>query len=155
MYKKKLILACVAGGLTLLICMGGFELYLRSLHTSWDPHGADSGPRGHRECYRLNLTTGYEPIPEKCGRDANGFYTIQVGETGEPYKVLVLGDSIADQHRWVQRMSFDLSDHLSRPVLTKNAGTPGFDTCSELQMYLDKGLKDDFDLVLLQFCPND
>ncbi len=156
MYPKKFILSVITTLIVLGLTIGGFELYLRSLHTSWDPNGTDSGPRGHRECYRLSVTTGYEPIPSKCGRDDNGFYTVHSGTLGQdPINVLVLGDSIADQHRWVERMTHSLSQQIERPVETKNAGTPGFDTCSELQMYRDKALNQDFDLVLLQFCPND
>lgn len=129
---------------------------MRAQHVSWDPNGADSGPRTHRECYRLSLTTGYEPIPEKCNRDDKGFYRTWEGPSKEnAYKVLVFGDSIADQHLWVQETADELSRHVQGPVEFKNAGTPGFDTCSELQMFRDKGLEEDFDLLLLQFCPND
>ena len=51
-----------------------------------------------------------------------GFYSVQVGKPVLPYKVLVLGDSIVDQHRWVERMSFNLSDHINQSVITKMQG---------------------------------
>ena len=41
------------------------------------------------------------------------------------------------------------------PVISRNAGTPGFDTCSELQLFKDKAAHIDADTLILQFCPND
>ena len=155
-YPKKLVFALIPVTLICVLSLLCLELWMRGQHTSWDPNGADSGPRSHRECYRLNITTGYEPIPNKCKRDDKGYYRTWDGPSKEDaYKVLVFGDSIADQHRWIQATANVLEKHMSRPVEFKNAGTPGFDTCSELQMFRDKGLNEDFDLLLLQFCPND
>jgi len=155
MFKK--ILFTLAPVFLLLIIIGfGSEIWLRQRHTSWDPNGADSGPRAHRECYRLSLTTGYEPIPNKCKRDEKGFYRTWEGPSNpEAYKTLVFGDSIADQHNWVQQTTAVFAEQSKLQIETKNAGTPGFDTCSELQMYRDKGLSEEQDHLLLQFCPND
>ena len=84
MYKKKLISTFATTALVMVLILSGLEIYLRSIHTSWDPQGTDSGPRGHRECYRLNVTTGYEPIPNKCGRDEDGFLLCAGWKTRSP-----------------------------------------------------------------------
>ena len=153
---KKAIFATTVLVFVLTVGFFGLEMWLRAQHTTWDPNGIDSGPRAHRECYRLSFTTGYEPIPNKCKRDEKGFYRTWTGASdSDALKILVFGDSIADQHLWVQQMSESLSKSVSQNVQTKNAGTPGFDTCTELQMFKDKGVEEDFDILLLQFCPND
>ena len=153
---KKFLFSLIPIGAALTLGLGAIEFNLRQKHTSWDPNGVDSGPRGHRECYRLDINTGYEPIPNKCNRDDKGFYRTWKGDANpEAYRMLVFGDSIADQHMWVQGTTELLEFNWKRPVETKNAGTPGFDTCSELQMFRDKGMDEQFDHVLLQFCPND
>ena len=153
---KKFLYSLIPVGLVIGIGFGAVEYKLRQKHTSWDPHGLDSSPRGHRECYRLDIETGYEPIPNKCNRDDKGFYRTWEGTSNpDAYKILVFGDSIADQHLWVQNTTDQLASLWGHSVETKNAGTPGFDTCSELQMFRSKGLEEDFDHLLLQFCPND
>ena len=153
---KKFLFSLIPVGAALSIGLGAVEYNLRQKHTSWDPNGVDSGPRGHRECYRLDINTGYEPIPNKCNRDDKGFYRTFKGPSNpDAYKILVFGDSIADQHLWVQYATNQLENLWDQSVETKNAGTPGFDTCSELQMFRDKGLDEHFDHLLLQFCPND
>ena len=153
---KKILFSLIPIGAGLSIGLGAVEYNLRQKHTSWDPNGVDSGPRGHRECYRLDINTGYEPIPNKCNRDDKGFYrTFSGPASSDAYKMLVFGDSIADQHLWVQYATNQLENLWEQSVETKNAGTPGFDTCSELQMFRDKGLDERFDHLLLQFCPND
>jgi len=153
---KKILFTMLPVSILLLVVFGVAEYKLRQRHTSWDPNGADSGPRAHRECYRLDINTGYEPIPNKCDRDDKGFYRTWEGAAQDTaYKMLMFGDSIADQHRWVKQTAEQLQGKWNHPVEIKNAGTPGFDTCSELQMFRDKGLNEDFDHLLLQFCPND
>ena len=150
---KKFLFSLIPVGAVLVIVLGAVEYKLRQRHTSWDPNGVDSGPRGHRECYRLNINTGYEPIPNKCNRDDKGFYRTWKGSSNpEAYKILVFGDSIADQHAWVQGTTEQLEYSWKRPVETKNAGTPGFDTCSELQMFRDKGMDEEFDHVSVIHC---
>lgn len=154
--RKKLLFALIPAIILVICLLVGLELWLRSQHISWDPHGADAGPRAHQQCYRPAVTTGYEAIPNECERDEDGYYRSWEGEQPEnAYSLLVFGDSIADQNRWVQETTRTLKNTWNSSVISRNAGTPGFDTCSELQLFKEKASHIDADALLLQFCPND
>ena len=155
--RKKILFALIPSIILLCSMLIGVEIWLRSQHISWDPHGADSGPRAHLNCYRPAVTTGYEAVPNTCDRDEDGYYRSWT-EAEEPlnaYSILVFGDSIADQNQWVQQATRTLAKNWDRPVISRNAGTPGFDTCSELQLFKEKSAHIKADALVLQFCPND
>ena len=159
MTKAKLfIFTFIPVTLLVTIGLGLFEWRLRQSIFSWDPKGQDAGPRAHAGCYQAAPTTGYEPIPGKCKRDDNGFYRTWSGiEPKDNYHILVIGDSIADQHEWVvDTVNAMNKKTVNNPeVIASNAGTPGYDTCTELRVLEEKGLQINPDMVLLQFCPND
>ena len=155
---KQFIFAIIPVTVLLITAFGYFEWQLRQSIYSWDPNGQDAGPRAHAGCYRPAPTTGYEPIPGKCKRDEFGFYRTWSGPTPEDaYHVLVIGDSIADQHDWViDTVSAMNKRTANKPrVIASNAGTPGYDTCTELRALEERGLQIKPDMVLLQYCPND
>lgn len=109
----------------------------------------------HRRCYAEHPTVGYAPRPGTCGRDDRGLRVHEPGLPGDPLKVLVVGDSIADQDEWVAVLQDQLEVELQRPVLALNSGVPGFDTCSEVALMEARAQAADVDLVLLQLCLND
>jgi hypothetical protein len=156
--SRKIIFTTVPSTLLILCLFSFFEWKLRQEIFSWDPNGSDSGPREHGECYQLAPTTGYEPIPNQCNRDENGFYRTWKGEKPEDsYHILVIGDSIADQHKWVAK-TVEKMNRLTQGtprVIASNAGTPGYDTCTELRVLEERGLSVKPDMVLVQYCPND
>lgn len=119
--------------------------------------GTSRGPQSDARCYRPSPTVGYEAVPNRCRRNELGMITDSALEKPPgAFRVLVLGDSIANQHRWVQAMADELAQGLpGRKVQYFNAGVPGYDTCHELRTLEERGLKTDPDLVLVQFCPND
>ena len=154
--RKKLLFALLPACILLVCILTGAEIWLRSQHISWDPHGADSGPRAHTHCYRPSVMTGYEARPNTCDRDEDGYYRSWRGEEpANAYSVLFFGDSIADQNQWVQETTRTLEREWQSTVISRNAGTPGFDTCSELQLFKDKSAHIEADALVLQFCPND
>lgn len=154
--RKKLLFALIPAFILTLCVLIGAEIWLRSQHISWDPRGADSGPRAHTNCYRPAVTTGYEATPNQCGRDEDGYYRSWEGaEPDNAYSVLFFGDSIADQNRWIQEATRTLNKEWPSAVISRNAGTPGFDTCSELQLFKEKASHIEADALVLQFCPND
>lgn len=155
---KRFIFAIIPVTIVLIVAFGIFEWQLRKSNYTWDPNGQDAGPRDHEECYRPAPTTGYEPIPGKCDRDEYGFYRTWRGEKpNDAYHVLVIGDSIADQHNWVVETVNAMNHHVGgqAKIIASNAGTPGYDTCTELRVLEERGLQIKPDMVLLQYCPND
>lgn len=155
---KKISFAIIPATVLSITLLAIFEWRLRQSIYSWDPNGQDAGPRAHAGCYQPAPTTGYEPIPNKCKRDDLGFYRTWKGpKPDDAFHVLVLGDSIADQHEWVvDTMSSMNKITVNSPrIIASNAGTPGYDTCSELRVLEERGLQVNPDLVLLQYCPND
>lgn len=153
---KKILFSVAIFCVGVAICLCGVEMQLRQTAMTWDPQGLESGPRAHQHCYQPSIHTGYEAIPNTCERDAQGFYRTWKGTPPiDALSILVYGDSIADQHQWVQHTTTSISKQRQRTTITRNAGTPGFDTCSELETFLQHGLDVDADVLVLQICPND
>ena len=69
----------------------------------------------------------------------------------------MIGDLIADQHEWVVDTvkAMNKSTVNNPKIIASNAGTPGYDTCTELRVLEERGLQIKPDMVLLQYCPND
>jgi lysophospholipase L1-like esterase len=154
--RLALSLVALAGAL------GGAELLIRQQRLFLDPRMLDpspirSGESSEGACYRPSITAGYEPVPGACGRNEQGMYGDHPLDKGDDvFRVLVLGDSIADQRYWVETLEAELGELLpGRRVETWNAGVPGYDTCSELRVLEERGLAIQPDLVLVQFCLND
>lgn len=108
-------------------------------------------------CYEEHPLLGYVPRVGRCGRDARGarFHPATRSGTQEPLRVVVLGDSIADQDLWVDETRVRAEHMLAAPLEAFNGGVPGYDTCSEVAL-LEERLEDiDPDAILLQFCLND
>lgn len=144
--------ALLVGGLLVVV-----EVALRELpiELSVADHSIDTN-NAESVCSRSSLTRGWEPIPGTCGRDQHGFFGEERAEASADgdFRVLVVGDSIAANQRWVKRMATSLQeDNASIEVL--NAGVSGYDTCQELRLLIEVGLAVSPDLVLLQTCPND
>ena len=141
-----------------LLLVVGAELVFRSLWINYHAHDPGTAGRFEDGCYRPSLSRGYEPIPGRCGRNAHGMMARR-GDAAKPsggLRVLVLGDSIADQRLWVEVMEARLQTLRPGFVIdTWNAGVGGYDTCSELNVYLEHGAAADADIVLLQYCLND
>ena len=153
---KKILFSVFIFCMAAAICLCGVEMQLRQTPMTWDPQGLESGPRAHQHCYQPSIHTGYEAIPNTCERDAQGFYRTWKGEAPtDALSILVYGDSIADQHQWVQHTTTSISKQRQRTTITRNAGTPGFDTCSELETFLQHGIDVAADVLVLQICPND
>lgn len=117
-------------------------------------HGSD--------CFEPDLTLGYRARPGACGRDARGVRLSVHGEApraeGAPtLDLLLLGDSVAEVGTWHRDLADRLAASQGRQVALHNAGTAGYQSCQEAELYrrlrADAGLQPD--LVLLQVCVND
>ncbi len=160
--------AVLLGLMPIIILAGGAvaaELLARQRGLIIDPAAltpsplAGPGQKAHSDarCYRPPPTLGYEAVPNRCFRNAVGMLGDEPDQRPPgAYRVLVLGDSIAHQDLWVKDMVSALSHGLpGRKVQYFNAGVPGYDTCHELRVLEERGLKLEPDLVLVQFCIND
>ncbi len=160
---KRLALALGASLLALALGLWIAENWIRSRGLLLSPHATatlfGNGPVEGTlaECYRPSVSRGYEPWPGRCGRNELGVYSDHpVDKADGSFRVLVLGDSIADQQDWVTALEDELQAAWpQRRVETFNAGVVGYDTCSELQALDEIGGALDPDLVLVQFCLND
>jgi len=109
------------------------------------------------ECLRLSDELGFEAIPNRCSRNEWGARV-----TGNPRRppngprLLLLGDSIAQDHLFADRMQqhFD-ADPTLHGLEIWNAGVAGYNLYQEFQV-----LRRDFaavrpQLILFEVCPND
>ncbi len=153
---KRLVFSLVPASALLLAGLVVGELWARAQHVTMDPDAGQSAPsEDGTACYRPSMTRGYEPIPGTCGRNDAGFVPFGGAPAWGDRRVLVLGDSIADQRRWVNTMAAGLNQGLDERVVVWNGGVPGYDSCSELRVLEEGGLAFDPELVVLQFCLND
>ena len=108
-------------------------------------------------CYEEHPLLGYVPRVGRCGRDARGlrFHDATAADSPDPLRVLVLGDSIADQDLWVGWTRAAAEVALGAPVQAFNSGVPGYDTCSEVALLEERLLEVEPDALVLQFCLND
>lgn len=108
-------------------------------------------------CYEEHSLLGYVPRAGRCGRDANGLRVHDATRPSDrtPLRVLVLGDSIADQDQWVGWTRSEAEKALGVPLQAFNSGVPGYDTCSEVALLEERLLDVEPDALLLQFCLND
>ena len=108
-------------------------------------------------CYEEHPLLGYVPRVGRCGRDARGlrFHDATAPDSPDPLRVLVLGDSIADQDLWVGWTRAAAEASLGAPLQAFNSGVPGYDTCSEVALLEERLLEVDPDALVLQFCLND
>ena len=139
----------------------GLELVVRNLDLVLDSTQLGPSPMNNSAydaaCFRSSLTRGWEAVPGKCGHNAWGMYgDYPHARADGVYRILVLGDSIADQRTWVNQMEAHLRKLApGKKLEVWNAGVPGYDTCTELQVLNEAGLALKPDLVLVQFCLND
>jgi hypothetical protein len=153
---KRLVFSLVPATALLLAGLVVGEIWARAQHVTMDPDAGQSAPsEDGAACYRPSLTRGYEPIPGTCGRDRTGLVPFGGEPSDAARRVLVLGDSIADQRRWVNTMLAGLDRGLDQPVVGRNGGVPGYDSCGELRVLEEAGLAFEPELVVLQFCLND
>jgi len=159
----RLRLAALSGAVAVALGLGGAEAYLRARHHTYHPDNLRPSPlavAGHADaaCYAPHPVLGWAPLPGTCGREAHG--TVQTPAlagappAGVP-RVVVLGDSIADQRVWVAEATAAAARARGGPLVTYNAGVPGYDTCSEVTLLEERLLSLRPDRVLLQFCLND
>lgn len=144
-----------------LLILIGLELAVRNMDLVLNSQQLGPSPMNNSsydgDCFRSSMTRGWEAVPGKCGHNAWGMYgDYPHGKSNDTYRILVLGDSIADQRLWVNQMESRLRKLApGKKIEVWNAGVPGYDTCTELQVLSEMGLALKPDLVLVQFCLND
>jgi len=144
-----------------VLILVGLELVVRNLDLVMDSTQLGPSPMNNSAydaaCFRSSLTRGWEAVPGKCGHNEWGMYgDYPHAKADGVYRILVLGDSIADQRTWVNQMEARLRGLApGKKIEVWNAGVPGYDTCTELQVLNEQGLALKPDLVLVQFCLND
>jgi lysophospholipase L1-like esterase len=128
----------------------------RSVHTSLELENFNLAGGGNVPgCVQPSLTRGYEPIPGACGVNAEGARVYTQAGLGPPARVMVVGDSISTQTTWPEALTQGIATRWDRTVELHTYGVPGYNTCQELTMYLEKVQAVAPDLVLLQACAND
>lgn len=161
---RRLVFAAIPTVLLLVVAAVAAEAWLRVKGVSLDEHHLLAGPLNpdnpspDRFCYRPSPTRGYEPIPGTCDRDELGLYApdYELEKQGVTYRILVLGDSVADLRRWVDGLEQELSERLpDRKVELWNSGVPSYNICTEAQVFAELGATVQPDLVLHQLCLND
>lgn len=111
---------------------------------------------GNREgCVRPSWSRGYEPIPGTCGVNEVGARDHASTSEAGAVRVMVIGDSIASHLIWPAELASGLATGWGAPVRVSAFGVPGYNTCQELSMFLEKVELADPDVVLLQGCAND
>jgi len=160
---RRLRLAAASAALSVLCAAAGAEAYLRARHHTYHPDNLRPSPLavdGHADaaCYAAHPLLGWAPRPGTCGREAHGTVQTPALQGAPPAgvpRVVVLGDSIADQRVWVAEATAAAARARGAPLVTYNAGVPGYDTCSEVTLLEQRLLALRPDRVFLQFCLND
>ena len=148
--RAALVVCGVAAGL--LVGEGA----ARSVHTSLELENFNLAGGGNATgCVQPSVTRGYEPIPGSCGVNADGARVYEQAGRGPPVRVMVVGDSITTQTTWPASLTQGLATRWDRAVELHTYGVPGYNTCQELTMYLEKVQGVAPDVVLLQACMND
>ncbi len=138
------------------IGLAGAELVARLLYEP--PHGSVLlDPQPSLSCYLTDVEVGYVPRPGACGRNAHGFLEpdddLSLG--AEEQRVVVLGDSIADQDYFPKMLEAVLDTRLGGGADVLNLGVSGYGTVDEARWLERWGARLEPDLVVLQFCLND
>lgn len=125
------------------------EAAARQWLVSWNPAAQNQSDDSNREasCSAPHPALGWAPVPNQCERDATGAYT---SSTGDDHRVVLIGDSIAGQRRWVEAASVDLPS-----TTVHNLGVSGYHPCQALGLLEERGLPLQPDLIVAQVCPND
>ena len=134
----------------------GAELLARQLYEP--PHGSVLlDPQPSLSCYLTDPEVGYVPRPGVCGRNAHGFLEpdddLELGP--DEQRVVVLGDSIADQDYFPKMLDAVLDTRLEGGADVLNLGVSGYGTVDEARWLERWGARLAPDLVVLQFCLND
>ena len=134
----------------------GAELLARQLYEP--PHGSVLlDPTPALSCYELDGDMGYVPRPGVCGRNAHGFLdpSDELAVAPGEQRVVVLGDSIADQDYFPKMLEEVLDTRLPGGADVLNLGVSGYGTVDEARYLATWGERLSPDLVVLQFCLND
>lgn len=142
--------------LTTAAFLGALELGFRRLALA--PSLSVPGDVDNREgCLRPSMTRGWESVPGRCFRDANGVTGADGLRPGDPsqLRIFLAGDSIAAQQQWIGAARDRLAVSLGREVIIANSGVSGYGTCQELTTAQEVGRRYDPAALILQTCPND
>ena len=135
---------------SILVSLALAEAAARRWLVSWNP----TTPPQHDEtnnrevsCSATHPALGWAPVPNTCERDEHGAYT---SSSGAGQRVVVVGDSIAGQRRWVETAADSLD-----ATTVHNLGVSGYHPCQSVGLLEERGMPLEPDLVVVQLCPND
>jgi lysophospholipase L1-like esterase len=162
--------------LPVLLCLGGIavalaisEILFRSVFKKYDvkllaaktPAEADIINNWRDEewaqaCMRGSRKLGYEPIPNRCGRNSLGLLgdEVPIEKKDSAVRILVVGDSVTEQAYYVNYLRAMLKT-INANIEVLNAGVTGYNTRQEVTYIKEKGLFLKPDLIILSFVLND
>lgn len=150
-WTPRLVLAVVP----VVVLLGGLELWMRShppagpgVRQGLDPDNPEA------VCVEPSWSRGWRPVRDECERDSHGLLTASSGRLQDAPRLVVVGDSIAQQHTWVEAMASELASSWGG-VQVWNAGSSGYDPCQAWRAWSEDAAQVEPELVLWQLVAND